>query len=107
MSAVDMPMPQQFRLLRSKSEHTLCLMTQRQVDAGGDYCAVSQFTPKLLSPRPNRIWFHPTADDLAFAQKAKQHVHGLNVRGAESARLIAGEEDRAPGFLCVALEHIV
>src|SRR5579859_5374502 len=43
---------------------------------------------------------------LVFAQQAQQKVLRLNVRRAELAGLITGEEDYAPCFLCIPLEHM-
>src|SRR5579864_739480 len=43
---------------------------------------------------------------LVFAQQAQQQVLRLYIRRAELAGLVSCEEDYAPGFLCVPLEHI-
>src|SRR5215467_12489790 len=43
---------------------------------------------------------------LVFTQQAQQQVLRLNVRRAELAGLISGEEDDAPCFLCIPLEHM-
>src|SRR5579859_5480418 len=43
---------------------------------------------------------------LVLAQQAQQQVLRLNVRRAELAGLITGEEDYAPCFLCIPLEHM-
>src|SRR5580693_1960413 len=43
---------------------------------------------------------------LVFAQQSEQQVFSLNIRRAELAGLVPRKEDNAPGFLCIAFEHI-
>src|SRR5438270_1955882 len=43
---------------------------------------------------------------LVFTQQAQQQVLRFNVRRAELAGLISGEEDYAPCFLCIPLKHM-
>src|SRR3954451_17130209 len=43
---------------------------------------------------------------FVFAQQAQQQVLRLYIRRAELAGFVSCEEDYAPGFLCVPLEHI-
>src|ERR1700748_689934 len=45
-------------------------------------------------------------DRLVFARQAKQQVLSLDVRRAELAGLISGEENNAPCLFCIAFEHI-
>src|ERR1700730_10577588 len=43
---------------------------------------------------------------LVFAQQSQQQVLSLDVRRAELAGLIPGEENNAPCLFCIAFEHI-
>jgi hypothetical protein len=49
----------------------------------------------------------PIGERLIFAQQAEQQVFGLDVRGAELARLVAREEDYASGLFCVPFKHLI
>jgi hypothetical protein len=44
---------------------------------------------------------------LIFSQEAEKQMLGLDVRAAELAGLIPGEEDNAPRLFRVSLKHVV
>jgi hypothetical protein len=44
---------------------------------------------------------------LVFTQQAEQQVLGLDVRGAELARLVAREKNYASGLFCVPFKHLI
>ena len=107
MLGADESVTQAFGLLRGIGEDVLALVGERKVHKRGDLLSrppVSLDLPvkafrRLLRGKKSR------RQRSILTEQAEEEELGLNLGRAELAGLIAGEEDRAAGFLVVALEH--
>ena len=94
-------------LFRGIGQHTLAFIGEGEIDGGRDLLAdggvaFNLFTDGLDgSVRAKKA----VGECLVFAEEPEQEMLGLDVRGAELAGLIPGEEDDAPRFFCIAFEH--
>src|SRR5271169_837913 len=95
-------------LFRRIRQHALAFVAQGKINRSGNLFADGGVTLDLLPDRFHRRMRaqEPIRQGLVFAQQSEQQVFGLNIRRAELTGLISRKEDDAPGFLCIAFEHI-
>jgi hypothetical protein len=103
----DVLVIQPLRFLRAIRQHALALVAQRQVDRSR-YLLANRGVPFNLLPngidsrmRPQE----PVGELLVLPQESEQKMLRLDVGTTELTRLIPGEEDDAPRFFRITLEH--
>jgi hypothetical protein len=108
MRRADVFVVHAFGYLCGVGQNALAFVAQRKIYRSRDLLADRRVVFNLLANR-----FHcgvgaqePVGQCLIFVEQTQKQMFRLNIRAAELARLITGEEDGSPGLFGVALELI-
>ena len=105
----DVLVIQPFGFFGAVGQNTLAFVAERKIDRSGNLLANRGVAFDLFPDgidgrvRPQK----PVRQLLVFSQEPEQQMLRLDIRAAELAGLVSREEDDAPRFFRVALEHSV
>ncbi len=98
-----------FGFLGGVGQHSLALIGQWQVDGSGYLLPDGAVVLDLLADSfSGTIGLKvPMGERPVFAEKAEQHVFGLDVGSSELTGFVACKEDYTAGLFCVSFEHSI
>ena len=103
----DVLVVQPLGFFRAVRQHALAFVAERQIDRSGNLLPNGGVALDLLADgfhgrvRPEKT----VGQRLVFPQQAQQQMFGFDIRTAELAGFVAGEEDHPPGLLRITFKH--